>query len=935
VKTAIRELITKLREISLRRFWCENCSYIWLPFFLFVSLSLSGQTGRNDNIVPDTLQLLNPVQPDSLSLTAVPDSLQTQTDTIPQKDKPFIDAEIKYNAKDSTFWGKGKIYLYGEASTSYQDKQLTAHFIELDMEKKQVYACGTKDSMGVETGLPVFKDNSGEYTMREIIYNFESGKAIIKHVVTTQGEGFIIGETAKKNPDNSFIMKDGMYTTCDNNDHPHFYIKLTKAKMIPNEKTITGPAYLVIEDVAIPFLGLPFAYVPASSGYSSGFLMPSYGEETNRGFFLREGGYYFAFNDYFDVSLTGDIYGNLSWGLRGSSNYKKRYKYSGSLNAQYITNITSEKGLPDYGKSNDMSFTWSHRQDTKANPYSTFSASVNYSTSSFDKNNVTSVINPEVLATNTKRSSISYTQRFPTLPVNFSANFLHSQNSRDSTISVTAPNLTVTMNRIFPFKRKNRIGSKEAWYEKISLSYSGTLQNSISTKESELMSQSLVRDWKNGVKHTIPVSMNLKMLKYFTLTPNFSYNERWYSKSVKQDWDTDLNRVVRTDTIQGFHRVYDYNFGVGTSTKLYTMFTPIKAIFGDKLDAIRHVMTPSVNLSYRPDFGQPKYGFYDWYEYYDARTGEIVHRDYSYYEGAVYGIPGSGRSGSLGMSLGNTLEMKVKSDRDTTGFKKISLIEGLNLGASYNFLADSMNLSKISMSGRTKLFNTSISFGASFSPYAMDTVRSLLGSDPSIREIATYRWKSTKGSRAPVRLESANLSFGLNFGADTFKKKDDRKNGESNGSQPLSESAADENGNPLGSANNPIIQEEGDEGYVKFEIPWNVSINYSMRLVNGDFDYTRMTYKHKLTADINVSGQVTLTKKWDLSISSGYNIERKEISHTNLRVSRNLHCWSMSFNMVPVGMYKSFFFSIAINSSMLRDLKYEKRSSPRDNANWN
>ena len=442
------------------------------------------------------------------------------------------------------------------------------------------------------------------------------------------------------------------------------------------------------------------------------------------------------------------------------------------------------------------------------------------------------------------------------------------------------------------------------------------------------MDASLAQDWKNGVKHTIPVSMNLKMLKYFTLTPSFNYTERWYFKSISKEYDSASGRIVDKDTTSGFNRVYDYSFGVGTSTKLYTFLKPSRALFGDKIDAIRHVMTPSFSFSYRPDFGDPKYGYYDWFEYYNATTNEIVRHDYSYYDGAIYGIPGRGESGSLGINLGNTLEMKVKSLSDSTGFKKISILESLNFSTSYNFLADSLQWSRITMSGRTKVLGTSISFGATFDPYVLDTL-------PNGRVVRMNRFEWTENRRI-ARMENANLSFGFNFGSDTFKKKK-----EGSGNPPPTGGNQGNNGSqgPDGTGSTgqqaPLTIEEGDEGYVKFEIPWSISVNYSMRIIqDSKFNKEKMAYPYKFSADVNMSGRVSLTPKWDLNMSTGYNFDRKEISHTNLRIGRNLHCWSMSFNMVPTGRYKSFFFSIAVNSSMLRDLKYEKRSNPRDNPNW-
>jgi len=899
---------------------------------LFSNISL-GQTNDSISVSSDTIQNS---QINQAELNEKNDTTATNPE---KKSNPLLEAEVTYSAQDSTFFNKGKVYLFGNASVSYQDIQLTAHKIELDLDNNTAFAEGTVDSAGVEQGLPVFKDRSGEYTMRRMRYNFKTEKAIIEHVVTTQGEGFVVSERAKKNADNTYFLKDGRYTTCSNHDHPHYYIKMTKAKVIPGKKIITGPAYLVIEDVKIYPLMIPFAFVPTTSTYSSGFLMPSYGEESNRGFFLRDGGYYWAANDMFDLSITGDIYGNKSWGLRAASNYKKRYKYSGNFNIQRITNINSENGLPDYSKTNDFSITLSHRQDPKANPYSTLSASVNYSTSSFDKNNVGSIINPEVLAQNTKRSSISYSRQFPNSPFNMSVNALHSQNSRDTTISFTVPDLTLTMNRIYPLKRKNKVGSKEAWYETISMSYSGNFKNDIQTKESDLSfsRKSLTDDWRNGAKHSIPVSMNLKLLKYFTLTPNFNYNERWYFKSTNKEWDEDLQEIVYKDTIQGFNRVYDYNFGVSTSTKIYTFFRPSKVIFGDKIEALRHVMTPSVSFSYRPDFADEKYGYYDSFEYYDEDLGKTVVHEYSLYENSIYGVPGSGESGSMSFSLANSLEMKVKSEKDSTGFKKVKILESLNLSSSYNFLAEEFNLSNIILNGRTKVFGTNLSFGANFDPYALDTSSTTSGV-LIVDRINTFEWNS---QNRLARLQTANLSFGFGFGSENFKKdKDKNEEGDINNNAGIPE-----NNDPFNNNNNQDPQqpptnnnteplEVGQDGYAKFDIPWNVSFNYNMRLIPDEFDAANMAYKHKLTADISMNGSISLTKKWDLNLSTGYNLEEGEISHTNLRVNRNLHCWNMSFNISPFGLYKSFFFSIAINSSLLRDLKYDKRSHARDNPNW-
>jgi hypothetical protein len=869
-----------------------------------------------------------------------PPATDVQTDTLHQQQEGtamMLDAEVKYQASDSIKFGitSGKMYLYGDASINYEDITLTAQTIELDLDSSLAVAYGTIDTLGNEVGLPVFKDRNGEYEMRRLKYNFQTKKAIIEHIVTDQGDGFIVGSRAKKIENNIYCIKNARYSTCNHHDHPHFYLNLTKAKVIPGKKIITGPAYLVIEDVKFPVI-VPFAIIPSTQTYSSGFILPSYGEESNRGFFLRNGGYYWAASQYFDANMTADIYTNGSWGSHFSTKYKRRYKFGGNMNFNYIVNIFSEPDLPDYRKTKDFSVTWSHRQDPKSNPYQSFSASVNFSTSSYDHNNVNSIVDPNIIARNTKRSSVSYSKRWAGKPINFSANLLHSQNSRDTTIDFTLPDLTFTVNRLYPFKRKNKIGNKERFYEKISFSYTGNMKNYIHTKERDLSfkPESITRDWKNGVAHNIPVAMNLKVLKYFTLSPTFNYKERWYFKSVTKDWDPALHQVIETDTTGGFHRVWDYSMGVGTSTKIYTFYRPWRKLFGDKIQAIRHVATPSVSMSYRPDFSDPRYGYYDWFEYYDPSLDEIVKYQYSYYDGAIYGVPGKGKSGNMGISLGNTLEMKVKSTKDTTGFKKIKLLEGLNFNSSYNFLADSLGWSRITMTGRTKVMGTNINFGAYFNPYGIDT---LANGRPVI-----INQSALKTNGKLLRVENVNLSFGFNINNNTFKKKKNNEQTNTEDTEPemdvLDEAMISEEDRlmmemqPSAKRNLNVT----DDGYAKFEMPWNLSINFTSYLIldQSKFNKDKMNYEYKFTADISVNGKISVTPKWNISATTGYSLESKKIAYTTIGITRDLHCWGMRLNLTPIGRYKSYFFSISVNSSLLKDLKYEKRSHPRDNPGF-
>lgn len=879
------------------------------------------------------------------SVTAPTDSVELANDSTKRNDAnkeskktKTVDAEVQYSAKDSIVLSpKGqKFYLYGDASIKYKEINLKAAYIELDMDSSTTYARGVKDSTGVSKGLPEFTDKSGTFTMNSMKYNFKTQKAVIEHVVTKQGEGYVVSDRSKKMDENVYYIKDGRYSTCDHHDHPHFYLKLTKAKFIPGKKIVTGPAYMVMEDVPIYPLFVPFAIIPSTSKYSSGILMPTYGTETQRGLFLSDGGYYWAANQYFDLATTGDIYSNGSWGLNMVSKYKWKYHLSGNFNFRTITNIYSEQDLPDYSKTNDISVRWTHSPDAKANPYSTFSVSMDYSTSSFEKNNIKNVVNTQQLATNTKRSSISYSKRFQDSPINLSLNGLHSQNSRDTTIDLTIPDLTVTVNKIFPFKKKVSIG-KEKWYEKLNLSYTGNAKNYIHAKESELGSKSLSNDWQNGVKHTIPLSINLKFLKYFTTSPTLSYTERWYYKSISKTYDYTKQAIVNKDTTSGFNRVYDYSTSIGTSTKAYLFFVPNKHIFGDKVQAIRHVMTPSVGFSFAPDFGSDKYGYYDHLQYYDAKTDTVVHYTYSRYDNAIYGTPSQSSTANMSFSLGNTLDMKVKSLADTTGFKKVPLLESLSFSSGYNFLADSLKYNNLNVSGRTTILGTAINFGGVFDGYAMDTTKFGV----PVRVNRSYYSQSGK----LMRLQSANLSFGITLDNKKFQKKKDvpktNSDDENIDDEKQPGALVFDPTDPLNEKNKDLQKgikkreaEKGSDGYTKFTIPWSLSLNYSFRMLQDKFDKQTLTYNMKATSDINMNGNISLTTTWKIGFSSGYNFEYNQVTQTNVTITKDLHCWTMSFNLVPTGKYQSFFFTIRVNSSMLKDLKYEKRNSPRDNGSF-
>ena len=625
---------------------------------------------RTDSLPSDSLL------PDSLAT----DSLMSDSLASDSSDKQPLDAPVVYEASDSIVFTKGGYaHLYGNGKVNYQNIELTSAKISMNMDSSTVFAEGVMDTAGVASGTPIFKDGETPYESKTMRYNFKTKKGFINDIITQQGEGYVTSMNAKKGPDNDIYMTQGKYTTCDNHEHPHFYLKLSMAKVRPKKDVVFGPAQLVVEDVPLP-IAVPFGFFPFNSTYSSGFIMPTYGDEMNRGFYLRDGGYYFAISDKMDLKLLGEIYTKGSWGLSVASNYSKRYKYSGSFNASYLVTKTGEKNMPDYAVSKDFRIQWSHRQDAKANPNSSFSASVNFATSSYDRSSLSTLYDPSSYSNNTKASSISYSRNFPDIGLNISSTFNITQNTRDSSLTMTLPDVNISLSRIYPFKRKKAAGN-ERWYEKISFQYTGALTNSVET----------------GMRHNIPVEANFTLFNYINITPSFNYTERWYTKKIMRSYDEQAQEEVR-DTINGFHRVYDYNMAVSMNTKLYGMYKPL--FWKSKDITIRHVLTPSVSYTYTPDFGRSKFGYYETYTYTDE-NGEVRTTEYSPFEGMPYGVPGQGVSQTVAFSLQNNLEMKMASDKDTTGYKKISLIDNLTANLSYDIAQ--RRWSNLTMSARLKL----------------------------------------------------------------------------------------------------------------------------------------------------------------------------------------------------------------------------------------
>lgn len=871
-----------------------------------------------------------PALPDSAGVDSlVADSLSTDSlanDSVPKKKKNGLTSVVDYQANDSIVFTNGnEVYMYGKGVVQFDGMELNADQIEMNMDSSQVYAVGRPDTVGDIVGRPVFKDKSGEYESETMHYNFKTKKGYITNIVTQQGEGYLTGGQTKKMDNDEFYMKDGKYTTCDNHEHPHFYLQLTQAKVRPKKNIVTGPAYMVLADVPLP-LAIPFGFFPFTEKYSSGIIMPTFGDELERGYYLRDGGYYFAINDYVDLALTGEIYTKGSWGVNARSAYIKRYKYSGNVDLSFITTITGDKGLPDYSKMKNFKVAWTHTQDTKNNPNMSLSASVNYTTSGYTRNDLNSYYNANAFTENTKSSTVNMTYRVPNSPWSFSATANVTQRTQDSTLNVSFPNLTISMGQVYPFKRKTVVGN-ERWYERIQLSYSGRFQNSILTKQDQILKSNLIKDWRNGMYHNIPISATFNLFKYLNLTASFNFTDRMYTNKVMQDWDTQQARVVR-DTVYGFYNVYNYYGSLSADTKLYGFYTPWK-IFGDKVQAIRHIFTPTISFSAAPDFSAPRYGFWDSYSYVNE-YGETVTTKYSPFSNGVYGTVSQGRQGTVSFAVSNNLEMKVKSDRDSTGVRKISLIENLSANMSYNMAADSMKWSNLNTSILIKLTkNFNLQMSAVWDTYTYQLDR--YGNPVRVNK---PRWTVGKGIG---RLSSTGTSFSYTFNNDTFKKKDkdsDSKNTQQQRQQPNALPPDPNSGDEEEEAPGDSDVQFGPDGYSIWEIPWSLSINYSVNYGYGTFNKKKMEYNGRFTQNLSLSGNINLTKNWSFNFSASYDFDAKKIAYMNCNITRDMHCWSMSASFVPVGPYKSYNFHISVKSSLLQDLKYDKRGNSYNSLDW-
>jgi lipopolysaccharide assembly outer membrane protein LptD (OstA) len=875
------------------------------------------------------------------------DTAAVTTDEVSETPKKSntIDARIEYTSLDSmVITKKGVAHMYGSGELQYKSMNLTAEYIRMHMDSSTLYAKGVLDTIVDEwVGKPVFTEGEDSYETSEITFNLQTKKAFIRNAVTEQGEGFLIAEKTKKVEDDVLMMAGGKYTTCDHHDHPHFYLRLTKAKVKPGDYIATGPAYLVVGDVPLP-LAIPFGFFPFTDSYSSGLIMPNFGDDYTRGLYFSGLGYYFAINDYMDLQLTGDIYSRGTWAVYAKSKYVKRYKFSGNVAINYRWDVTGEKDMPDYRVAKNLSVQWSHTQDSKANPYSNFSASVNFKTSGYNRSNINSYYDVQANAENTTSSSISYTQRFPDSPWSLGLSMSITQRTKDSTLSVMLPSLNVNMSRIYPFKRKKASG-KEKWYEKISLQYSGSFTNSITCKENEFFKSNFVKDWDNRLNHRLTSSASFTLFKYLSITPSLSFTDRMFFSRVDQSWNEELNQVQK-DTVMGFYNVYNFNASISMSTKLYGYYIPFRKWFGDKVDRFRHVMTPSISFSYNPDFGAEFwakryggfYGSYDkpvtvrdeagnWVPKLDENglpIYEVV--NYSRFKEA----PGRGASATLAFSLGNNLEMKLRNDKDTTGkepYKIYSIIDNLSISGGYNFIADSMNWSNFSVNLRIKIpkVNYTINLSGQFDPYMYTTTAS--GAHVRCNELY---WNH---GRFPHFL-GTSTSFSYTFNNEVvrkwFEKKD--KGGTTTEEDPTAEEDEMELEDPMQNERNKRNTKQTDEvsndGYLFAKIPWSLSVSYSLRYMPGtEWNEKKNYYKMEFRHNLSFSASLGLGSGWKASTTLSYDVNAKKMAYTSINVSRDLHCWSMSASFVPFGPYKSYTFHIGVNASMLADLKYDKSST--------
>ena len=830
----------------------------------------------------------------------IPARSQNKADSVDyQKNKSAIEAQIDRTCNDSTIqdFKHNKIFYYGGAVIKYDDIEIQADYVEFDFENHTVYAKGMPDSTGKISGKPVFTQAGQKYLSDEMSFNFDTKKGVITKVFTEDNQNYLHGDRIKKMDDGKINIQSGSFTTCSNREHPHFEFHFNKAIVIPDDKIVAKTLYFKLEETPIP-VAIPFALIPNSKGQRSGIIIPSFGESANRGFYFENGGYYWAINDYMDFQILGDIYTRGSWALKPTFRYVKRYKFRGSFDASYAINKVGVEGSADYTESTDFKIRWTHKQDPKARPRSSFSADVYIVSNNYNKYNAISTT--EYLS-NTFQSSIAYQTNFANkffLTVNGS----HSQNTLTHNMTITLPEITLTMNRIYPLKNIGKSGKKH-WYSELNLSYSTSAKNYISMADSLFFKDGWLDNMQNGMQHRVPINLPIKLFKYFTWTTSVNLTDRMYLQYYEKDWaiDTAGTGYVKTDTINQFSNVFSYDMSSNITTKLYGMLRfkrgPVRAI--------RHVFTPTVGFSYNPDYSESFWNYYGTYI-----DGNGVEQKYAYNQGSIYGTAPGQRSGRITFNLSNNLEMKVPSRKDTIeGLKKIVLIENLSLSGNYDVAKDSLNWSYLSVSGRTTLFkNFTIQYASMWDPYVLDST--------GTKQLNKYEWDVNKRL---FRKKSVAWNFSASYSINnqTFKK-DKKKETKKTTDLASEQELEDINNNP--------------DDYVDWSTSWSLSLSYNLRLTNNPTYINYVTNDYRTTVQtLGLTGSINLSPKWKLSAQTGWDFESKRISYTSLTVYRDLHCWEMRFNVIPYGTYKSWNFQINVKASALQDLKLTKKKDYRDN----
>lgn len=882
---------------------------------------------------PDTTNM------DSLQLAIyhhnkqVDDSIRL--DSINRKKSGALDAPVTFSSEDSMVYdAKSKVArLYGNSNVKYQNMDLSSDRIQMSLDSSLVRATGTADSTGAISGTPVFTMGQDKYESDTMAFNFKTKKGFIYNVYTEQEDGYLSSQHSKRDSSGVLYLEHGRYTTCDQ-PHPDFYIALSRAKVRPGKDVVFGPAYLVVADVPLP-LAIPYGFFPFTKSYSSGFIMPSYGDESSRGFYLRDGGYYFAMSDKWDLKLLGEIYTKGSWGLSVASNYRKRYRYNGSFFFSYQNTKNGDKGMPDYTEQTSFKLQWSHRQDTKSNPFSSLSASVNFASTSYERNNLNSMYNPQSYTQSLRTSSVNWSTSFSSLGMTISGSANLSQNMIDSTVSLTLPDLNISVSRFYPFKRKHMAG-KERWYEKISMSYTGQFSNSIDTKEDKLFKSNLIKDWRNAFQHNIPINANFTLFNYININPSFNFTDRMYSNKVMKSWDEQA-QTERADTTYGFYNVYNWSMSIGASTKMYGFWVPSKKIFGDKIQAIRHVLTPQVTFSYAPDCGSR---YYETYQKTDA-DGNVSLVEYSPFENGLFNVPSRGKTGSVTFDLSNNIEMKVKSDKDSTGYKKLSIIDELGFNMGYNMAAKEKPWSDLTVRLRLKWWkNYTFNLNAVFATYAYEL-------DDNGRPYVSNHTEYSKGRFGRFQGLSQNISFTLNpeklkkwfGGGDDEEDATEDDNNTEDDDTGIESNVDDDmvNGQNGARKKNAGKAETDADGYMKFSMPWSLTFGYGITMrenTSGKFNTKTMRYPYAFTQTLNFSGNIRISDGWNISFSSGYDFENHDLSMTTASLSRDLHCFNMSCSVV-LAPYTSYNFSFRCNAATLTDaLKYDKRSGYSNVVQW-